>query len=197
MDNLQMLGSAIVGMWVLNQLWPLVLYLYVCLLSCNLRLCAVVCLPAVNFDHMYKLRAPVGTVEGFDISAFDKAVRMSTVALVYQSILNIVRCSIHSSLLIYCNLLWCTEHAISHLCVAITRLGSAPPLRKEWSPSHTPSGNIPPMQGAMSVNWWTLTSHALYLRTPRWVLMGRWCWTTSIRPAMVWYCGWTTNSLMT
>ena len=37
----------------------------------------VVCLPAVNFDHMYKLRAPVGTVEGFDISAFDKAVSLS------------------------------------------------------------------------------------------------------------------------
>ena len=29
---------------------------------------------AVNFKDMYNLRAPVGTVEGFDISAFDKAV---------------------------------------------------------------------------------------------------------------------------
>ena len=28
----------------------------------------------VNFENLYKLREPVGTVEGFDISEFDRAV---------------------------------------------------------------------------------------------------------------------------
>ena len=30
---------------------------------------------AVSFEDLYRLRAPVGTVEGFDISAFDRRVR--------------------------------------------------------------------------------------------------------------------------
>ena len=129
----------------------------------NLRLCCCVfvCLCAVNFDHMYKLRAPVGTVEGFDISAFDKAVSMSAHSSScipkYTVRTYIVHCGIHYSLLwytiMYCSLLWYTECTVNHsLCVAASRLGSVPPLRREWSLSHTPSGNTPPMQGVTSVN---------------------------------------------
>ena len=30
---------------------------------------------SVCFEDLYNLRAPVGTIEGFDVSAFDKRVR--------------------------------------------------------------------------------------------------------------------------
>ena len=36
---------------------------------------AVLCLNTVSFQDLYSLRAPVGNVEGFDISAFDRQVR--------------------------------------------------------------------------------------------------------------------------
>ena len=35
----------------------------------------ILCIYAVSFENLYGLRAPVGTVEGFDISAFDRRVR--------------------------------------------------------------------------------------------------------------------------
>ena len=35
----------------------------------------LLCSYAVCFKDLYSLRAPVGTVEGFDISAFDRRVR--------------------------------------------------------------------------------------------------------------------------
>ena len=45
------------------------------LLCVNLRNTVVYRSLAVSFQDLYSLRAPVGNVEGFDISAFDKRVR--------------------------------------------------------------------------------------------------------------------------